>query len=58
MNTEKLEKLKKEMIKSMDNFLNGLYEECANLDNYPSYLPSFDEFIFDLEEITFISENE
>lgn len=57
MNIEKLEKLKKEMIKSMYDFLEGLYEEGSNLTNYPSYLPSFDEFVCDLEEIDFISED-
>ena len=56
MNIEKLEKLKKQMMKSMYTFLDGLYEECANLTNYPNYLPSFDEFICDLEDIDFIEE--
>ena len=46
MNIEKLEKLRKEMIKSMYAFLEGLYEEGSNLTNYPNYLPSFDEFLF------------
>ena len=56
MNIEKLEKAKKEMMKSMYKFLDVLYEEGSNLTNYPNYLPSFDEFLFDLEEIDFISE--
>ena len=45
------------MIKSMYAFLEGLYEEGSNLTNYPSYLPSFDEFVCDLEEIDFVSED-
>lgn len=58
MNVQKLEKAKKEMIKSMYVFLDALYEECSNLTNYPDYLPSFDEFVCDLEEIDFIDESE
>ena len=56
MNIEKLEKAKKEMMKSMYEFLDVLYEEGSNLINYPQYLPSFDEFLCDLENIDFISE--
>ncbi|MBQ8997781.1 MAG: hypothetical protein IJ086_03685 [Clostridium sp.] len=58
MNRERLEKSKKDMIKSMYEFLDVLYEEGANLINYPSYLPSFDEFICELEEIDVIDEGD
>ena len=58
MNRERLEKAKKEMMKSMYEFLDVLYEEGANLITYPKYLPSFDEFLCDLEEIEFIDECE
>jgi len=54
MNTERLEKAKKEMMKSMYEFLGVLYEEGANLITYPKYLPSFDKLLCDLEEIEFI----
>lgn len=53
---EKLESLKKEMVNSMYDLLNELYKKDANLINYPKYLPSFDDFINDIEKIEFIKE--
>lgn len=54
MNNKKLEQSKKEMLKSMYKFLQELEKEGANLTNYPSYLPSLDDVVSDLEKIKII----
>ena len=57
-NNKSFEELKKEMMNSMVALLDYMYENNKNFDtnSYPSYLPSFDEFISDLWEVEEVDE--
>lgn len=59
MKTNKnFEQLKKEFVKSAIELLDYMYENNKNFDieNYPEYLPSFDEFVLDIMDIGEIDE--
>ena len=51
-------KAKNEMILAITNFYRTLEKnDISFIDNYPKYLPSFDEFVCDLMDIQYSSEN-
>lgn len=52
--TRKLEIIKNEFIQVGLDLLNEMYEtDACFLNNYPDYLPSFDEFISDFMDVEF-----
>ena len=52
------DKAKNEMIEAMNKFYMVLEKnDISFIDNYPKYLPSFDEFVCDLMDIQYSSEN-
>ena len=57
-NKKTFEQLKKEFIKSANELLDYMYINSKNFDaeTYPSYLPSFDEFLYDLYDLEEIDE--
>ena len=57
-NKKTFEQLKKEFIKSATELLDYMYINGKNFDtkNYPSYLPSFDELLYDLYDLEEVDE--
>ena len=57
-NKKTFEQLKKQFIKSANELLDYMYINNKNFDTetYPSYLPSFDEFLYDLYDLEEIDE--
>ena len=52
------DKAKNEMIEAMNKFYMVLEKnDISFIDNYPKYLPSFDEFVCDLMDIQYSNEN-
>ena len=52
------DKAKNEMIEAMNKFYMVLEKnDISFIDNYPKYLPSFDEFVCDLMDIQYTNEN-
>ena len=57
-NKKTFEQLKKEFIKSATELLDYMYINGKNFNtkNYPSYLPSFDELLYDLYDLEEVDE--
>lgn len=57
-NKKTFKQLKKEFLRSATELLDYMYEEGKNFDTetYPSYLPSFDEFLYDLYDLEEVDE--
>ena len=57
-NEKTFEQLKKEFIKSATELLDYMYINGKNFDteSYPSYLPSFDELLYDLYDLEEVDE--
>lgn len=50
----KLEELKRELLVAMSDLLNEMENvDVTNIDGYPEYLPSFDEFVCDMYDMDF-----
>lgn len=57
-NVEKLEGLKKEFLNAAAALLQEMQnQDVSYIENYPDYLPSFDEFVCDFSDVEFIEEN-
>ena len=55
---EKLEKLKKDFLNAAVALLREMEnQDVSYIENYPDYLPSFDEFVCDFSDVKFIEEN-
>lgn len=57
-NEKTFEQLKKEFLRSATELLDYMYINNKNFDSesYPSYLPSFDELLYDLYDLEEIDE--
>lgn len=57
-NIEKLERLKKEFLNAAAALLQEMQDQDVSyIENYPDYLPSFDEFVCDFSDVEFTEEN-